>query len=56
MKALSARIRERLETHSHFMDIDTDPDLVLLREAADVLEFFGRVVHQLLDDPEEARP
>ena len=54
MKALSTRIRERLELHSCFMDIDADPDLVLLREAADVLEFFGRVVHQLLDEPEAA--
>lgn len=56
MKALSTRIRERLEIHSCFLDIDKDPDFVLMREAADVLEFFGRVVHQLLDDPEEAKP
>ena len=54
MKALSTRIRERLAVHSMFMDIDADPDLVLLREAAEVLEFFGRVVHQLLDEPEAA--
>lgn len=54
MKALSTRIRERLELHSCFMDIDQDPDLVLMREAADVLEFFGKVVHQLLDEPEAA--
>ena len=54
MKALSTRIRERLELHSSIMDIDADPDLVLLREAADVLEFFGKVVHQLLDEPEAA--
>ena len=54
MKALSTRIRERLELHSIFMDIDADPDLVLLKEAADVLEFFGKVVHQLLDEPEAA--
>jgi hypothetical protein len=54
MKAISTRIRERLELHAAIMDIDQDPDLVLMREAADVLEFFGRVVHQLLDDPEVA--
>ena len=54
MKALSTRIRERLELHSIFMDSEADPDLVLLKEAADVLEFFGKVVHQLLDEPEAA--
>ena len=55
MKALSTRLRERLLLHSAFMDINQDPDLVLMQEAAEVLEFFGKVVHQLLDEPEEAK-
>ena len=54
MKPVSTRIRERLALHAQIMTIDDDPDLVLMREAADVLEFMGRVMHQLL--VEEAKP
>ena len=48
MKPVSTRIRERLALHEQIMTIDDDQDLVLMREAADVLEFMGRVMHQLL--------
>ena len=48
MKPVSTRIRERLALHDTFMNINDDPDLVLMAEAADVLEFMGRVMNQLL--------
>jgi hypothetical protein len=48
MKPVSTRIRDRLALHKQIMDIHEDPDLMLLAEAADVLEFMGRVMHQLL--------
>jgi hypothetical protein len=54
MKPLSTRIRERLALHEQIMNIEEDPDLILLFEAAEVLEFMGRVMHQLL--VEEAKP
>jgi hypothetical protein len=54
MKPLSTRIRERLAHNEQIMSIEEDPDLMLLFEAAEVLEFMGRVMHQLL--VEEAKP
>ena len=54
MKPLSTRIRERLALHEQIMNIEEDPDLILLFEAVEVLEFMGRVMHQLL--VEEAKP
>lgn len=54
MKPLSTRIRERLALHEAVMNIDQDPDLMLLYEAAEVLEFMGRVMHQLLVEETKA--